>query len=91
MTGLLLLATLTTAAQPSPVKNVGKSVFTLTTFKADGSLLASSHGVFVDDAGTAVSDWSSFDGASKAVVIDAAGKRMDVDYIESDVYGGFDL
>ena len=81
MTGLLLLATLTTAAQPSPVKNVGKSVFTLTTFKADGSLLASSHGVFVDDAGTAVSDWSSFDGASKAVVIDAAGKRLDVDYV----------
>ena len=62
-------------AQPSAVKNVAKSVFTLTTFKADGSILASSHGVFIDNNGTAMSDWASFDGAATAVVVDANGWR----------------
>ena len=81
ITAVALFTAMTTTAQPSSVKNVAKSVFTLTTFKADGSLLASSHGVFVDAAGTAISDWSSFDGASKAVVIDASGKRMEVECI----------
>ena len=65
-------------AQPSAVKNAGKSVFTLTTFKADGSLLASSHGVFIDGQGTCVSDWTPFAGADHAVVVDASGKKMDM-------------
>ena len=79
--GIALSTTLTATAQPSAVKNAAKAVFTLTTFKDDGSLLASSHGVFIDAAGTAISDWSSFDGARRAVVIDANGKRMDVECI----------
>ena len=58
------------AAQPAAVKNVAKSVFTLTTFRADGSLLASSHGVFVSETGEAVSDLKPFLGAARAVVID---------------------
>lgn len=78
--GLLFTAT-AIMAQPGPVKNVAKAVFTLTTFKADGQLLASSHGVFVDANGTALSDWSSFEGASSAVVIDASGKRFEVEYM----------
>ena len=75
-------------AQPSAVKNVAKSVFTLTTFKADGSILASSHGVFIDNNGTAMSDWASFDGAATAVVVDANGKRMEVESIDgaSEIY-----
>ena len=77
----LLFTAAATMAQPGPVKNAGKAVFTLTTFKADGQLLASSHGVFVDANGTALSDWSSFEGASNAVVIDASGKRFEVEYM----------
>ncbi len=74
--------------QPSGVKNASKSVFTLTTFKADGSILSSSHGVFLDNNGTAMSDWSSFEGASTAVVVDASGKRMEVESIigASEIY-----
>ncbi len=75
---LVMMTALHTTAQPTPVKNAYKAVFTLTTFKADGSLLASSHGVFIDNNGTAISDWSSFDGAVSAAVIDANGKRMEV-------------
>ena len=65
-------------AQPSAVKNVGKSVFTLTTFRADGSLLESSHGVFVSETGEAVSNLKPFLGAARAVVIDQKGKQMEV-------------
>ncbi len=75
-------------AQPSAVKNAGKAVFTLTTFKADGSLLGSSHGVFIDNEGHGVSDWTPFAGADHAVVVDASGKKMDVVSITgaSDLY-----
>ena len=65
-----VLFALNIAAQPAPVKNAAKSVFTLTTFKADGSLLASSHGVFIDANGTGICDWTPFDGANRAVVMD---------------------
>lgn len=65
-------------AQPSVVNNVAKSVFTLTTFKADGSILASTHGVFIDNEGTAISPWKPFVGADHAVVIDSKGKKYQV-------------
>ena len=68
----------TLMAQPAAVKNVAKSVFSLTTFSADGSLLASSHGVFVGADGEAVSDLKPFIGAAKAVVVDAQGNKMNV-------------
>ena len=83
----LLFASVLSQAQPAAVKNAGKSVFTLSTFKADGSLLASSRGVFIDNDGTAVSAWAPFAGADHAVVVDAGGKRLDVDYI----FGANDL
>ena len=65
-------------AQPGPVKQAAKSIFSLTTFRADGSLLASSHGVFVGNNGEAISDLAPFIGAARAVVIDANGKQMEV-------------
>ncbi len=83
ITTTLILAAgwLSASAQPAPVKNAAKAVFSLTTFRADGSILESSHGVFIDNNGTAISDWASFVGADHAVVIDASGKKMDVEYL----------
>ena len=72
---------LSVMAQPSAVKNVSKSVFTLSTFDSKGNLLSTSHGIFVDTEGTSISDWTPFVGASRAVVTDASGKRYDVDGI----------
>ncbi len=84
----LLVGWMQMYAQPGKVKSAAKSVFTLTTFKSDGSILSSSHGVFLDDEGTAMSDWVSFEGASTAVVVDASGKRMEVESIigASEIY-----
>ena len=57
------------------IESAAKSVFSLTTFKKDGTLLASTHGVFVGDKGEAISSWKPFVGADSAVVIDANGKQ----------------
>ena len=65
-------------AQPSWVKKATKSVFTLKTFSEDGSLIGSSNGFFTSDKGDAVSNYTPFKGASRAVVIDASGKELPV-------------
>lgn len=65
-------------AQPSWVKKATKSVFTLKTFAADGSLIASSNGFFTGTNGEAVSSFSPFKGASRAIVIDAQGNETAV-------------
>lgn len=60
------------------IEKAAKSVFSLTTFKKDGSILASTHGVFVGTGGEAISSWTPFIGADSAVVIDANGKQATV-------------
>ena len=66
------------SAQPSWTKNASKSVFTLKTFAADGSLIASSNGFFTGSNGEAISNFTPFKGAARAVIIDASGKEMAV-------------
>lgn len=75
-------------AQPSWVKKATKSVFTLKTFAADGSLIASSNGFFTGQNGEAVSSFSPFKGASRAIIIDAQGKETAVESIlgANDIY-----
>lgn len=68
-------------AQPKWAGKAAKSVFTLKTFKQDGSLLASGNGFFIGNEGEAVSNLSPFVGASRAVIIDASGKEMKVECI----------
>lgn len=68
-------------AQPSWVKKATKSVFTVKTFSADGSLIGSSNGFFTGTDGEAISNFTPFKGASRAVIIDAAGKEMPVSTI----------
>ena len=78
MIGCLLLLALSTFAQPGWVKNASRSVFTLKTFAADGSLIASSNGFYTGTNGEAVSNFTPFKGASRAIVIDAQGKEFQV-------------
>ena len=77
LTSLLMLA-VCAMAHPDWAKKASKSVFTLKTFAADGTLIASTNGFFVRDNGEAVSCFSPFKGASRAVVIDASGKEIPV-------------
>lgn len=78
---VLLLAGGSLCAQPALVKKAAKSVFALTTYKADSTILATSHGVFIDNNGTALSPFAPFVGAARATVTSADGATFDVDYI----------
>ncbi len=78
---LLIISFCVCNAQPTTVKNVAKSIFTLTTYDDDGSLLATSHGVFTSDNGEAISDLKPFIGAKSAIVTDVKGRQMNVSRI----------
>ena len=68
-----------TSAQPDKwVKKASKAVFTLKTFNANDELIGSSNGFFITADGIAVSSYTPFRGASKAVIIDATGKEYPV-------------
>lgn len=75
-------------AQPAAVKNAAKSVFKLTTYKSDGTLLATSNGVFIGNESEGISSLKPFIGADKAVITDAKGKSMNVTRIlgTNDIY-----
>ena len=67
------------SAQPDKwVKKASKAVFTLKTFNANDELIGSSNGFFITADGIAVSSYTPFRGASKAVIIDAMGKEYPV-------------
>ena len=69
-------------AQPeSWAKKAAKSLFTVKTFDANGALIGSGCGFFISENGNAVCNFAPFNGAAKAIVIDAAGKEYPVDYI----------
>lgn len=79
---LLLAAALAVAvlaaAQPAGLTKEAKSLLTLTTYNADGSVRNASNSVFVGPSGEAVAMWHPFVGASRAIVTDADGKQHNV-------------
>lgn len=79
--GILLLLTILpiSAQNPSWAKKATNAVFTLKTFSADGSLLGSSNGFFIGEQGQAISSFSPFKNAQRAVIIDAQGKEIEVE------------
>lgn len=72
------LSLLAAFAQPDGVKKATKSVFTLKTFTADGSLIASTNGFYTGTHGEAISNFAPFKGAARAIIIDAQGKEYQV-------------
>lgn len=74
----LLIIAVSVIAQPSWTKSATKSVFTLKTFAADGSMIASTNGFYTGPRGEAISNFTPFKGASRAIIIDAQGKEYQV-------------
>ena len=74
---------------PKWASKIAKGIVSVMTYDKTGNLLHSGTGFFIDPQGEAVADYAVFDGASKAVVLDAGGKKYDVDYIlgADDTYG----
>lgn len=69
---------ISSSAQTPMVRNAAKSVFTLTTYDADGAILATSKGVFIGNGGEGISNLSPFLGAARATVTDVKGTEMNV-------------
>lgn len=76
---LFALIALPSAAQTAAVKKAAGSVFALTTFNADGSIHSASYGVFTGKPGEGIAAWSAFNGAQRAIVVDARGQQHEVD------------
>lgn len=78
---LLFIANIPLWAQTAAVKKVADAAFSLTTYRADGTVLATSNGVFVSKDGIGVSTWQPFVGADHAVIVDNKGTRHPVESI----------
>lgn len=81
LTAILAIFTNTAQAQVKWVKNAAKTTFTLKTFAPNGNLIGSCNGFYIGTNGEAVSNFTPFIGASRAVIIDANGTEYPVEYI----------
>ncbi len=75
---LFLSSTLFSFAQPKWFKKARKAQVTFITYDENGQLLHSTNGFFIDATGTALTDYHSFRGATRAIAIDEAGKEWPV-------------
>lgn len=60
------------------IKNAYKGMFNVITYNAEGNILHSGNGFFIDNNGTGIAAFSLFEGASKADVIDFKGNKLAV-------------
>lgn len=76
---LICAYSLPTVAQKNPkwVEKAAKAVFTIDVYDKAGNV-RSGNGFFIEPTGEAVSDYTLFVGAAKAVVTDADGRKMAV-------------
>jgi tetratricopeptide (TPR) repeat protein len=79
---LLFTLCTTASAQPSKwFKKARKAQLSIITYDASGQMLRSTNGFFIDESGIALTDYSSFRGAVRAVAIDESGKEWPVSAI----------
>ena len=66
------------AQTPKWVEKARKAVFSVVTYDKGNQIKGTGNGFYIDNMGTALSDYSLFEGADRAVVINADGKQLDV-------------
>ena len=76
-----LLAQMVSAQTPKWASNAKKAVFSIVTYDKDNNIKATGNGFYIDNQGTALSDYSLFEGATRAVIINANGKEQPVEAI----------
>lgn len=75
---LCCLAQWSIAQTPKWVEKAKRAVISIVTYDQDDKILNTGNGFFVTEDGVAVSDYTLFEGAQRAVVLDAEGKQMSV-------------
>ncbi len=78
---LFFLAQGSMAQTPKWVEKAKRAVFSVVTYDKSDKMLNTGNGFFVSEDGLALSDYSLFKGAERAVVITAEGKKMPVSTI----------
>lgn len=69
------------AQTPKWVEKAKRAVFSVVTYDKNDKMLNTGNGFFVSEDGLALSDFSLFKGAERAVVVTADGKQMPVSRI----------
>lgn len=75
---LCLLAQWSVAQAPKWVEKAKRAVFSVVTYGENDKILNTGNGFFVTEDGIALSDYSLFKGAQRAVVVNSAGVQMPV-------------
>lgn len=78
---LCLLAQWSVAQAPKWVEKAKRAVFSVVTYDENDKILNTGNGFFVTEDGVALSDYSLFKGAQRAVAINSEGTQMPVDVI----------
>lgn len=78
---LCLLAQWSVAQAPKWVEKAKRAVFSIVTYDKNDKILNTGNGFFVSEDGIALSDYSLFKGAQRAVVINSEGDKMPVENI----------
>ena len=81
MVSLCAVSQIVMAQAPKWVEKAKKAVFSVITYGEDDKLLNTGNGFFVSENGVALSDYSLFKGAKKAVIVNSEGKQMPVESI----------
>ena len=68
-------------AQPKWVEKAKRAVFSVITYDKDDKMLNSGNGFFVTEDGVALSDYTLFKGAKRAVIVNYEGEQMPVEAI----------
>ena len=76
-----LAAQWASAQAPKWTEKARGAVFSIVTYDKDNKIKGTGNGFYIDAQGTALSDYSLFDGADRAVIINAGGKQLEVSRI----------
>ena len=66
---------------PKWAEKAKKAVFSIVTYDNENKIKGTGNGFYIDAQGTALSDFTLFEGAERAVIINADGKQADVSRI----------
>ena len=74
-------AQIVSAQAPKWAEKAKKAVFSVVTYDKENNIKGTGNGYYIDAQGIALSDYSLFEGAERAVIINADGKQLDVSRI----------
>lgn len=77
-----LIAQWSVAQTPKWLEKSRRAVFSVITYDKENKILNTGNGFFISEDGMALSDYSLFKGADRAVVVDSDGKQMQVATIQ---------